>query len=340
MSRRFLPVVVLALTTAPALAHGANGLRPRTPAEFSQVPCVQTVTRGDVLHIEYSVAADDTELTPDELTDSRTQQFFAFSHTAFDFRFPVWINRSDFDRAEANGDITVEFGPEDILSESSRFGAGSWVAITPDDPRLPITLDQAAMGVDWDTSDVSPGTWMVAGYTWEPENNLWAPRFGAVRVVDPADPDATGPTAFMTRADGLLANRAEPLPIAGCIEAPEGSTITASWGTLSGDLTEPEWVPFVEDEPVESGALELEFQAPAETGDTVKLRIEITDPSGRSYVAFSPTTITVVGDAPETPDEPTCECVVSQDPSRGTTPLLILGGLLLLRRRRRRQRVG
>jgi MYXO-CTERM domain-containing protein len=339
MVRRSLVLIGLALVGSalvPSGVHAANGLRPRTPAIFSSVPCVQTLARGEVLHIEYSVPYDDTELTPDELPDSRRQQLFAFSQQRFDFAFPVWITQADFDRAQANGDVTREFGPDDVLESSSPWPAGSWLRITPDDPRLPITAAQAAMGVDWDTTDVAPGTWLVAAYTWEPENNLWSPRFGAVRVEDPDDPDATGPTVFLPREDGLLANRGEPLVVSGCVQAPPGSTITAYWGTLEG-IDEPQWVPFIEDQPVEPGDLSLEFVAPAEAGDTVKLRVEVTDPAGRTYVAHTPTPLAVIGEAPEeTGDEGDegCACSTGRPPPHGVLVGLVM--LLLLERRRRR----
>ncbi|MCX4246404.1 hypothetical protein [Paraliomyxa miuraensis] len=288
----------LSLSWAPSLAQAANGLRPRTPAKFASVPCMQTIAPGDVLHIDYSVDYDDIELTPDELPDSRKHQWFAFSKQLYDFGFPIWINQSDYDRAEQNGDITVMFGPEDILDTSAVWPAGTSVRITPDDPRLPITMEQAAMGIDWDTTGVGPGTWLVAAYTWEPENNLWSPRFGAVRIEDPADPEAGGPTVFLPFDDGLFVLRGEPLALSACVEAPGGSTFTASWATVDG-VNEPQWVPFIEDEPVASGDLSVEFVPPAEAGTAVKVRIEVTDPAGRSYVAFTPRTIAVSGEIAE-----------------------------------------
>lgn len=330
----------LALGLVPAEAEAANGLRPRTPALFSDVPCVQTVTRGDVVHFDYAVPYDDTDLTADELTDSRRMQALAFARQRFDFAFPVWITQADFDRADANGDVTREFGPEDTLETSTRWPADTWVRITLDDARVPITAEQAAMGFDWDTAAVTPGTWLVAVYTWEPENNLWSPRFGAVRVEEAGDPESAGPTVFLPREDGLLADRAEPLVLSGCVEAPAGSTLTASWGTLEG-VDEPQWIPFLEDEPVESGELSLEFQAPAEAGSTVKLRLEIKDPTGRTYVAYSPTPIGVVGMAP--PDDGDgsgegCGCASEPGDRRGTLAGLALMVLLGSRPFRRRSR--
>lgn len=341
MLRRLLPLLVLASASAlPSMpTHAANGLRPRTPAQFQSVPCLQAFDRGEPVDITYAVPFDDVTLTPDELPDSRKHQFFAFGQTHWNFAFPVWINQGDFDRAEANGDITVDFGPDDILESSSQWPTETWVRITPDDPRLPITLEQAAMGVTWDTTDVAPGTWVVAAYTWEPENNLWSPRFGAVRIEDPADREAGGPTVFLPREDGLIANRGEPLAVTGCVEAPEGSTVTASWGTIVG-VDEPQWVPFLEDEPVDSGELTLDLVAPAEAGATIKLRVEITDPQGRTYVAYTPTTIAVVGEVMETGGDDDgggegCGCA-SDRPSGSAGPLGLLVLLGLLRRRRRR----
>jgi MYXO-CTERM domain-containing protein len=329
--------ILLALVLVPSAAHAANGLRPRTPAIFTDVPCVQTVTRGEVLHIDYSVPQDDTELTADELLDSRRQQLLAFSQQRFDFAFPLFVSQADFDRAEANGDITRDFGPEDVLETSSEWPAGTWLRITPDDPRLPITLAQAAMGVDWDTAEATPGTWLVAAYTWEPENNLWSPRFGAVRIEEAGDMDGAGPTVFLPRQDGQVADRAEPLVISGCVQAPAGSTLTAYWGTIEG-IDEPQWVPFLEDEPAESGELSLEFMAPAEAGSTVKLRVEITDPAGRAYVAYTPTTITVIGMAPADDGGGRESCACSSEPldRRGSLVGLLVVVLLGARRRRRR----
>lgn len=338
--------LVLALAVGPSLAPGsaeaANGLRPRTPAVFTDVPCVTTVTRGEVMHIAYAVPYDDTELTADELPDSRRHQWLAFSQQRFDFGFPTWVSQADLDRATDNGDVTRPFGPEDVLESSTRWPASTWVRITPDDARLPITAEQAAMGVDWDTAGVAPGTWLVAAYTWEPENNIWSPRFGALRVEDAADRDAAGPTVFLPRADGLIATRGEPLEVVGCVEAPAGSTVTASWGTLEG-IDEPQWVPFVEDEPVESGPLRLELVAPAEAGSTVKLRVEITDPSGRQYVAFTPTTIAVVGEAPPSDEDDGgggegCACGSGRGSDRPRSLGALVGlGLLVGHGRRRRR---
>jgi hypothetical protein len=325
-----LPLVALCLW--PLSASGANGLRPRTPVVFAEAACMETVTRGDVLQVDYSVPFDDVDLTPDELPDSRTQQFFAFAQPHFNFTPPTFINQADFDRAEANGDLTKTFGPDDILDTSSLWPAGTWTRITPDDARVPITAAQAAMGVAWDTSDAAPGTWLVYGYTWEPDNNLWSLRLGAVRIEDPADPEAAGPSLFVEPSSSPVATRGEPLAVPGCIVAPPGSTLTASWGDIIG-IDEPTWVEFATDVPVETGPLMLDFDAPNEAGDSVRLRLQITDPAGRTYVTFSPTILGVVGDPVEGDDGGGgCRC---GSPSRPAPLLAGFLGLLLVARRRR-----
>lgn len=282
----------LALAAAPTLAHASNGMRPRTPAVFpDDVPCVQTVTRGETLHIDYAAPFDDTDLGADELPDSRRYQFFAFAEQRYDFELPIWITRADYDRADANGDI-VMLGDRPILEEDPSWPATKWTRITADDARIPITIAGSAIGVDWDTGSVAPGTWLVAAYTWEPEQNLWTPRFGAVRVVDPDDAAASGPTVFLVNEVPSVVRVGETYSPVGCIEAPNGATITASWGSVTGGAT-PQWIEFATDVPVESGVLDVTWSPGEDAIGSALVRVEITDAAG-SYVAFTPSKIGVV----------------------------------------------
>jgi len=313
---RWIPAFVLAEASA-STALASNGLHPRTPALFpDDLPCVETIVRGEHLHVEYAVPYDDTALTRDELPDSRRHQFFAFAEQRHDFRLPTWISQADYDRALANGDIET-LGDRPILENDLAWPPATWQRITPDHMRLPITKARAAIGVDWDTEETQPGTWMVSAYTWEPEYNLWSHRYAAVRVVDPMNPNATGPTVFLQHDVPPILRVGQRYTQPGCVEAPEGSTITASWG-LVVDAATPTWQSFLEDEAVVDGPLALQFQAPAESIGVVKLRVEIVDPTGRSYVAFSPQTIAVLAprnDDPEPTESPT-ESEATQD---GTT---------------------
>jgi hypothetical protein len=331
-------ILGLAVASIPSTARAANGLRPRTPATFGDPPCLLTVDKRaePMLHIGYAVSNDDTALTADELEDSRRHQFFALGHQVFDYQMPVWINQADFDRAQANGDITKEFGSDDVLESSPAWPPGSWHRITPDDARLPITLEQAQNGVDWDLTAVDPGTWIVAAYTWEPENNIWSYRMGAIRVVDPDATDPIGPSVFLAFDDVAQADVGEPYAARGCIAAEPGSTMTASWGRIVG-LDEPQWVAFVEDAPARDGTFDLEFVPPPEAAQAkIRLRLEVTDPRGNSYVAFSPAPVQVYGSADTTdPQEeggggPGCRVV-----GRPTPIAACMIGLVLLGLRRR-----
>jgi hypothetical protein len=275
---------------------------------------------------------DDTDRGGDEVADSRTHQFFAFDHQVFDFSLPNWISEADVERAIANQDVTPEeVSPDDVLESSTQWPAQTWMRITPDEGRLPITLEQAAMGVDWDISAIPVGTYVVAAYTWEPKSNLWSFRFGLIKIVDGQD----GPPAAFLQAADLSVELGETLRAPGCIDAMEGSTYTASWGVLEGVL-EPTWTPFIVDEPIASGPFELEFTPPDElTGMTVKLKIDLTDPTGRTYTAFSPKRIPVTGDPPPSPDEPGCGCRTSRSPLGFAVHSIGFGIVLVAVRRRR-----
>lgn len=291
-------LLVLPWLAASTPARAANGLRPRTPAQFADTPCVMQIDAGAVTHFDYAVPFDDTELTPDELTDSRQMQFFAFRSVPFDYRLgmPVYISQADFDRAEANGDNTKPYGPDDILETAAAYPSDQWVAITANDARVPITAAQAAMGFDWDTTGAGTGGYVVTGYTWEPENNLWSFRLGGVRVVDPADPDAAGPAGFIQTRDTADVNAT----VADfCIDAAPGSTYSISYGALVG-IDEPEWIAIVEDQPADD-TTEIEFAPDVDTlNQSIKVRLEITDPAGQQFVVYSPFPVPVTGTPAET----------------------------------------
>jgi hypothetical protein len=333
--------VAVAVLTAPPAARAANELRPRTPAVFTGTPCMVVVDKSaaPVLHIEYAVPFDDTMLTADELPTSRTHQFFAFAQQRFDFRPPNWINMTDVQAAIDNGDVMpAEVVSDDVLETSSSWPASTWARITPDDMRLPITFEQAAMGVDWDTTGVAAGTWMIGVYTWEPKSNLWSWRFGAVRVIDgAASADAAGPAAFLELETGATATTCEAKVVRGCIDAAAGSTYTASYGVIAG-VQEPEWIPFAEEVAVEDGELAIELVLPSDVTGAVKVRLDVEDPEDRVYTAFSPAPIGVLAsDAECGADDGDggggCSCASD----RSFAALGLLPVLALARRRRRYQ---
>lgn len=293
---------MLAVAVASVLPAGeavaANQAKPRIPVTWSAAPCGQVVDRsqGTVVHFEYSVGEEDVgPRTPDEVDDSRTMQFFAFAKQDFAGKPPRWISQDDIDRAAAVDPMVVASAiePDDILTTTSRFAAGDWRRVTADDARVPITFAQAAMGVDWDLTDVPPGTYVMWGYTWEPVNNEWSARPGFVKVIDDAATAAAAGPSVALLADEAIVDVGTPHAVPGCVDVAPGSTLTLQWGELVGSL-EPQWQTVIDAEPVSTGELAVEFVAPAAAaGKTVKLRAIVDDGAGHSYVAYGPRTIAV-----------------------------------------------
>jgi hypothetical protein len=321
-----LGFVVGVLAVWPQPAPAANASKPRVPVVWGDVPCLQLVdvSQTPVLHLEYSVASEENaELTPDEVSDSRRHQFFAFAAQHFEAAPPTWITRADIDRAALVDPMVVPDGiaPDDVLETSSRWPADEWVRITADDMRVPITFAQAMLGVDWDLTAVSPGTWLVKGYTWEPIRNLWSTRWAAVKVIaSEADAADAGPSVILL-PDGGAIESGLPHALPGCVDAPAGSALTLAYGVLEGTL-EPDWVKIETVEDVATGELVLDFVPPHElVGAQVQLRLTITDPDGHAYVAHSPESFTVI-QGPETDEDDSGGCSVAGDRAR-------LGGWLL-----------
>ncbi|WP_266218738.1 MYXO-CTERM sorting domain-containing protein [Paraliomyxa miuraensis] len=280
------------LLAGPAAA--GNGTKPRITVDWSGAPCMTIVDRSadPVVHMDYAISQEDTDLTEDEVSDSRTHQFFALcrAHDPQSF-LPRWITQDDLDRAAAIGSAPTMVDAEDMF-ETSTTWADCWFRITPDDQRLPITFAQAAMGVDWDTSAVPAGTYIIDGYTFEPAINVWSERPGVVKVVDDPALPASGPALAINNTEEVL-NKNEPVTIEGCVSAMDGSTITAYWGLAELDV---QWQPFLEDDPVAGSSFALEFLPPeALAGETAMIRVDVTDPMGRSYTNYMRELVIVLG---------------------------------------------
>jgi hypothetical protein len=286
-----LAALVTALLPAPALA--GNGTKLRTLVQWSAAPCMTLVDRSQdpLLHLEYSIANEDTDVTSDEVADSRTHQFFATCRTSLPLDvLPSWITPLDVDAALTKALITDELSPEQIL-ESNAEWADCWNRITPDDARRPITFAMADTGVEWDTSALAPGAYTVHGYTYEPAINLWAQRPGVVKVHD-GDPDAAGPAAAITTGE-LSLYREGVAQIEGCVDAPAGTTMTVEWA-LASEPT-PEWVAFATDAAVEGDAFAVEFDPPDElVGGTAAIRATFTSPDGERYTTMMANMIIVL----------------------------------------------
>lgn len=287
-------VASVCLGLVPGLAAASNGTKPRIPVDWTGAPCMTVVDRsvGTSIHFTYSVSQDDTELTPDEVEDSRTHQFFAFCRARDPQSFlPRWIVQDDIDRAAMLGSAPNMVDPEDIM-ESSTVWDGCWYRITADDDRRPITLAAAMAGVDWDTAAVPAGTYVVEGYTFEPALNIWSLRPGVVKVVDDPDPAASAPALAIDNTEEVV-NKNEPVTFTGCVSAMEGSTITAYWGLSEAEV---QWQPFVEDDPVVGETFAVELMPPEElSGESAMIRIDVSDPMGRSYTNYMRELVIVLG---------------------------------------------
>lgn len=299
-----LIVVATPLLAIATPAQASNTKHPRTPVVWDGgggtcelpelvTPCSTVHERSDIpLHIPYGIPYEDIDVGDDEVPQSRTHQFAAFCRQhAFESPLPTWITSADATEAESFDQIP-EGGilDTDILELHSDWD-DCWYRIVADADRRPITCEMAEAGVDWDTMSAPAGVYAIEAYTFEPAYNFWVPRPGFVKLHD-GDPDAVGPAAAVTTAE-ISVHRNQIANIEGCIDAPDGSTMTAYWAEHTESA--PEWMPYGEPQPAVRGDLLLEFAPPAESvGKLATLRVDVEDPEGRSYTAYMPGKIVVI----------------------------------------------
>lgn len=236
----------------------------------------------------YAIPFEDTDVTPEEVDNSRTQQFFAFCRQSPPQEdLPSWITTADVEQTSLSYEDFVTPPDEDIFELATQWD-GCWHRITQDADRRPITDAMASQPVTWDTSGVPAGVYFLSGYTYEPTFNLWAPRVGGVvRVHDGGEPADDGPAAAITTREQSPCV-GDTVPIEGCVNALPGSTMTAYFAIDSGLApSDSDWIPFAEDVPVEGGSFTLDWEAPQEAGGaSASLRIDVTDPNGATYTAY------------------------------------------------------
>ncbi len=322
---RFLSVAGL-VWLVPSLATAGDGPRPRTPAEFGEVPCMAVVDRSidPVFAIDYGVAHDEPVPTEDEVSDGRRLQFLGFKPPFT--TLPLWISSDDLQAAEAVGLIDASKVPDtEVLSLSPDWPTDAWTRITPDDARLPITVATAEEDVLWDTTNAAPGTYVISGYTWDPPFNIHSLRWGAVKVVDSTSSEVDNlPATFIPPDPSGVLYAGEPTPIPGCVDALPGSVVRGSWAevTYSAD---PIWHGFGEPTDVTSGPVTVEFVPPDPPTETTNfaiwIRFEVEDPLGRVALAQSPTGLLVLPNPQATTtteqEPPTTETSGQEIPEHG-----------------------
>jgi hypothetical protein len=290
MSRAYSCLIAALVFGSPLAAEASNALHPRTPVDWSGAPCMTIVDRsqGPIYSLVYAIPYEDTELTPDEVAQSRTHQFFAFCRDHHrEELLPSWITEADLTAADTNGlgDASAVDTELEVLVNAPEW-ADCWVRINADEDRRPITFASAAEPVPWDTSALPAGTYVVEGYTYEPWANEWWPHPGVFKIIDDPDPAASGPAAALTFPEHIV-EFGDETTISGCVDAMEGTTVSASWA-LSGFGSDPQWHAFAEQVPASSGPFELPFTPPLETvSNTLLIKLDVEDPLGRRWTAYA-----------------------------------------------------
>lgn len=281
----------------PSLASAGNGLHPRTPVEFPNAPCMTVVDRSvdPVMHLDYAIPYEDTEVTEDEVHNSRTHQFFAFCRDYHVNKIPpTWVTWTDVMEAEVVGLVPPELTDEDVFETSAEW-ADCWFRLNEDADRRPITYEEAMMGVDWDTTGLPAGPYVLRGYTYEPAFNIWWRRTGVVHVVD--GPELAGLTpaiALEPVTDGLTLD--DTVDVQGCVRAAEGSVVDAYWALADSD--EIVWEPFAMDVPVTGETFSIGYMPTPETlNHSLIFRVDVRDLDGRRFEAHVPTTSFVIEDS-------------------------------------------
>lgn len=264
------------LCSSPARA--SNIRHPRTPVLWPEAPCIQDVERapGASLEFDYAIPYEDTQVSSDELDDSRTHQFVAFCRQwPAGEPPPPYISVADLQRAidaQIELDAALLEEPEATL-ETSLEWAGCWTRVSADDARRPITEAAAAEPVSWSVEGVAAGTWMLAGYTWEPPLNMWSRAPGVVRVLDPAAQAPPQPAATVALTpEGLELDSSLTIPV--CLAAEPEAQLHFEWAVAKD---EPRvWTSALAQAVGEAAQLELEFPSdPEYQGATLLLRARV-----------------------------------------------------------------
>lgn len=311
----------VALLGAPAHVWATNENRPRTPLGWHAPPCMTTVDRsaGEGPLIELAIPYEDTGRTDDELPDSRTVQLWATCRDLLPGeQLPNWVSSGDVTRVMDAGGLDQTPPDADILDRSDWTQlpghdgvAGSCaLPVLGEDARLPITCEATLPGVRWQLGDVPVGAYILRGYTFEPNNNLWTRRPGVVRVHD-GDLAAAGPAAALRNPtrDGR-AYLGSPYPLLGCAAGPPGTAVQVAWApTTADDLGDPAaWTTITElqlDDPVPGEDFEVAFDPPPEAaGQAVLFRVTATTPGGDLF-RYHTDAILIVLDQDRDSDPPT-----------------------------------
>lgn len=262
--------------SAPARAHPAAAESPT----FLDAPCVVVADKRAQGHLDisYSVWMDDTAIEAGDIpvSDAKTHQFFALAGTIYTIGvddlyvpftdlegrgvvYPLWITHKDVQRSAAAVELATgvtadqtDLPPARVL-ETRPDLEGSWLRITADDARRPITASQALHPVRWMLADVPAGVYTVAGYVFSPPYNAWAPRPGVVKVIDAAHNPAAGALERVNEVVFAYQGRR----VKGCVDVPDDTKLDAYY--FVEEKPDLGWISWVQDKAVQTGDHELCF---------------------------------------------------------------------------------
>ena len=209
---------------------------------------------------------------------------------------PLWLAWADVDDAGTHMLIDPMTITDDDVMDTSTAWQGCWTRITQDADRRPITFAEAMMPVVWDTTGLPVGDYVIEGYTYEPAFNLWTERkSNVVRVFDGGDAATDNGPAVAIISDESVdpPYMGQHFAVAGCADAMDGSTLSAFYASTEGadsGTWNPDWAPFVSDMPLDLDSemmFNLDFVPPDEVaGQSVAIKVEVTDPMDRTYTAY------------------------------------------------------
>lgn len=293
-----------------ASVHAANTNKTRVAPAFWGEQCIVTVDRDEdpEAWIGLAIPFEDSNLTEDELPDSRRFQFFALCQDhPVEQDLPNWVSLEDAQRSldmEIIGELPDD---ADVLETASEWDVPGHdgeddsciIAMNGPDERVPITCEATVDGFVWDTTGAPAGNYVVRSYTFEPEQNLWARRPGLVRVLDGADDPGPAVTITAPRRKGTSYEQ-PGIIVTGCAAGAEGSTITLEFAEAAAVAEGDDSAWRVAQEFTLEDEWEVLFVPPQDTVyKALYLRATATDPSGRTWVAHADHEIVVLPDCGE-----------------------------------------
>ena len=157
---------------------------------------------------------------------------------------------------------------------------------------MPIDCDATAAGIDVPADALPPGNYVVYGYTYEPDKNLWTARDGVVQVLGDAGEDGLPPAVTLTYPlSDAVASTGTGVVVTGCAAGVPGTIVELSWASV-GDLAafgEDAWVPFETTEiAVGEPSFAVPFVPPTDAEYSVaRIRARAIDPQGREWISYS-----------------------------------------------------